>query len=336
MAFENYTIKDIAKALNLSTSTVSRALRDSYEISAETKKLVLEYAAKINYRANPIARSLKEKKSYSIGVIVSEIANNFFSQVIDGIESVAYNKNYQVVISQMHESSTRERLNVEHLYSRSTDGLLIALSAETTDLSYLELLIRKGFPIVFFDRVPNQLASHKVIADNRQGGFDAVQYLVRKGKRKIAHLTGTKKLSITRERLEGYKMGLEANGLPYLPALVKHCEYGGLHQEEIEQAITELLKEDYDAIFISGDKLSTGYLQALKKRPLADRAKAEVTGFTNSKVVNLFSPTMTAVRQPAFEMGKKAAELLIQQIESKYPIEEFETIIFPTTLMAED
>lgn len=336
MAFENYTIKDIAKALNLSTSTVSRALRDSYEISAETKKLVLEYAAKINYRANPIARSLKEKKSYSIGVIVSEIANNFFSQVIDGIESVAYNKNYQVVISQMHESSTRERLNVEHLYSRSTDGLLIALSAETTDLSYLELLIRKGFPIVFFDRVPNQLASHKVIADNRQGGFDAVQYLVRKGKRKIAHLTGTKKLSITRERLEGYKMGLEANGLPYLPALVKHCEYGGLHQEEIEQAVTELLKEDYDAIFISGDKLSTGYLQALKKRPLADRAKAEVTGFTNSKVVNLFSPTMTAVRQPAFEMGKKAAELLIQQIESKYPIEEFETIIFPTTLMAED
>lgn len=336
MAFENYTIKDIAKALSLSTSTVSRALRDSYEISAETKKLVLEYAEKINYRANPIARSLKERKSYSIGIIVSEIANNFFSQVIDGIESVAYNKNYQIVISQMHESATRERLNIEHLYSRSTDGLLIALSAETTDLSYLELLIGKGFPVVFFDRVPSQLASHKVIADNRQGGFDAVQYLVGKGKRKIAHLTGTKKLSITRERLEGYKKGLLANGLPYRPELVKHCEYGGLHQEEIEQAVTELLQEDYDAIFISGDKLSTGYLQAMKRRPWADIRQAEVTGFTNSKVVNLFSPTMTAVRQPAFEMGKKAAELLIQQIESKYPIEEFETIMFPTTLMAED
>src|SRR5690606_24079078 len=107
MAFDNYTIKDIAKALNLSTSTVSRALRDSYEISTETKKLVLDYAEKINYRANPIARSLKERKSYSIGVIVTEIANNFFSQVIDGIESVAYSNNYQVVISQMRESSAR-------------------------------------------------------------------------------------------------------------------------------------------------------------------------------------------------------------------------------------
>lgn len=336
MAFENYTIKDIAKALNLSTSTVSRALRDSYEISTETKKLVLEYAEKINYRANPIARSLKEKKSYSIGVIVTEIANNFFSQVIEGIESVAYSKNYQVVISQMHESFARERSNVEYLYSRSTDGLLIALSSETTDLSYLEQLMNKGFPIVFFDRVPNDLQCHKVIADNRQGGFDAIQYLVRKGKRKIAHLTGTKKLSITRERLEGYKMGLEANGLPYLSELVKHCEYGGLHQDEIEQAVTELLQEEYDAIFISGDKLSMGYLQAIKARPEAGLRKIEVTGFTNSKVVNLFSPPITAVRQPAFEMGEKAAELLIQQIESKHPIAEFETIVFPTTLIEQD
>ncbi|HLS95576.1 LacI family transcriptional regulator [Sphingobacterium allocomposti] len=333
MAFENYTIKDIAKALNLSTSTVSRALRDSYEISAETKKLVLAYAEKINYRANPIARSLKERKSYSIGIIVSEIANNFFSQVIDGIESVAYAKNYQVVISQTHESSERERLNVEHLYSRSTDGLLMALSAETIDSSYLEELMKKGFPIVFFDRVPGQIKSHKVIADNRQGGFEAVQYLAKKGRRKIAHLTGAKKLSITAERLEGYKMALLANGLDFSPALVKYCEYGGLHQAEIEKAVAELAEEDYDAIFISGDKLTTGYLQAMKDRPEADVNSILIAGFTNSKVVNIFSPTITAIRQPAFEMGKKAAELLIQQIESKYAVDEFETIVLPTTLI---
>lgn len=333
MAFENYTIKDIAKALNLSTSTVSRALRDSYEISAETKKLVLEYAEKINYRANPIARSLKERKSYSIGVIVPEIANNFFSQVIDGIESVAYSQNYQVVISQMRESAARERSNVEYLYSRSTDGLLIALSSETTDVSYLDALMKKGFPIVFFDRVPNNLKCHKVIADNCQGGFDAVQYLVEKGKRKIAHLTGTTKLSITMERLEGYKKGLKVNALPYVPALVKHCEYGGLHQEEIEEAVAELLLEEHDAIFISGDKLSMGYLQAMKKRSQVNLSEIEIAGFSNSKVVSLYSPPITAVRQPAFEMGKKAAQLLIQQIESKQPTEEFETIVFPTTLI---
>jgi LacI family transcriptional regulator len=335
MAFENYTIKDIAKALNLSASTVSRALRDSYEISEETKKIVLEYAEKVNYRANPIARSLKERKSNSIGVVISEIANNFFSQVIDGIESVAYDKNYQVVISQTKESSEREKLNIEYLFSRSTDGLLLALSSETNDFSYLEKLIGRGFPIVFFDRVPNSIDSFKVIADNRQGAFEAVQYLIAKGKKRIAHLTGSRRLSITNERVEGYKKALIFNGLPFNLDLVKYCEYGGLHQEEIESAIAELVQENYDAIFISGDKLSTGYLQAIKNHPYFEDKEIEIAGFTNSKVVNLFSPTITAVRQPAFEMGKKAAELLIQQIESKYPVEDFETIVLPTSLIRE-
>ncbi len=333
MAFENYTIKDIAKTLNLSPSTVSRALRDSYEISTETKRIVLEYAEKINYRANPIARSLKERKSNSIGIIISEIANTFFSQVIDGIESVAQEKNYQVVISQTNESSERERLNIEYLYSRSTDGLLMTLSSEITDLSYLESLISRGFPIVFFDRVPSQIDAFKVIADNKQGAFDAVQYLIDMGKKRIAHLTGSQRLSITKERLEGYKNALLVNNLLFNPNLIKYCEYGGLHLEEIQTAIADLVKENYDAIFISGDKLSTGYLQTIKNHSYLANNAIEIAGFTNSKVVDLFSPTITAVRQPAFEMGKQSAELLIRQIESKYPIEEFETIMLPTSLV---
>lgn len=333
MAFENYTIKDIAKALNLSTSTVSRALRDSYEISKETKKLVLDYAAKINYRANPIARSLKERKSYSIGVIVPEIANNFFSQVIDGIESVAYDYHYQVVISQMHESAALERSNIEYLYSRSTDGLLIAQSTESTDLSYLQALIQKGFPVVFFDRVPQELDAHKVVSDNVQGGIDAVQYLVGKGKRRIAHLTGTRELAITQERLEGYKQGLAANGIPYEPELVQHCAYGGLHQDEIEAAVTALLQQEHDAIFISGDKLSMGYMQAMRAREEADLSRIALAGFTNANVVNLLSPPITAVRQHAFEMGQKAAQLLIQQIENREIPKKYQTVVFPTTLI---
>jgi DNA-binding LacI/PurR family transcriptional regulator len=140
MKYEAITIKDIAKALGLSTSTVSRALRGSYEISAETRKLVLEYAEKLNYRPNPIAQSLKEKRSRSIGIVVCEIANNFFSQVINGIESVAYKKGYYVIISQSHESFEREVANTQYLASRSVDGLLISLSTETTDLSHLSKL----------------------------------------------------------------------------------------------------------------------------------------------------------------------------------------------------
>ena len=150
MKFEAVTIKDIAKALGISTSTVSRALRDSYEISPETKQLVLDCAEKLNYRPNPIALSLKERRTRAIGVVVSEIANNFFSQAINGIESIAYNRSYHVIITQSHESAEREKVNIEHMAARGVDGLLVSLSAESVDLSYLKELHEKGMPIVFF------------------------------------------------------------------------------------------------------------------------------------------------------------------------------------------
>src|SRR5688572_3420263 len=191
MKFETATIKDIAKALNLSTSTVSRALRGSYEISPETKKLVLEYAEKINYRPNPIALSLKERRSRSVGVIVSEIANNFFSQAINGIESIAYNRGYHVIITQSHESQEREKVNVQHLASRGVDGLLVSLSSESEEISYLKELHEKGLPIVFFDRVTDEIETHKVVANNQLGAFHATEHLIYQGFKRIAHLTSS-------------------------------------------------------------------------------------------------------------------------------------------------
>lgn len=331
-----YTIKDIAKALNLSASTVSRALRDSYEISADTKKLVLDYADKVNYQANPIARSLKERRSYSIGIIVSEIANNFFSQVINGVESVAYDKNYQVIISQTHESADREKLNVEYLSSRSIDGLLITLSSEAHDLSYLKKLYEQGFPIVFFDRVPNNFDTYKVTVNNKEGAYQATTYLIKKGCTKIAHLANAANLSITSERLDGYRSALEENGIPFNSGLVKYCDYGGLHQEDVQRAVSELAKHPVDAVFMSGDKLTTGFLQAVKEGNYKQMDDIYLAGFTNSNVVSIFSSPLLAVRQPAFEMGKIAAEHLIKMIEAKYPITEFETIMLPTELISHE
>ena len=181
MKFENVTIKDIARALNLSTSTVSRALRGSHEISQETQKLVLEYAEKINYSPNPIAQSLKKGRSRSIGVVVSEIANNYFSQAINGIESIAYDRGYHVIITQTHESNAREIVNIGHLVSRSVDGLLISLSSETVDLTYLKEFHTKGLPMVLFDRVTNEIETHKVVANNYQGAFNATEHLIAEG-----------------------------------------------------------------------------------------------------------------------------------------------------------
>jgi LacI family transcriptional regulator len=333
MKFDTVTIKDIARALNFSTSTVSRALRGSYEISAETKKLVLEYAEKINYRPNPIALSLKERRSRAIGVVVTEIANNFFSQAINGIESIAYNRGYHVIITQSHESQEREKVNVEHHASRSVDGLLISLSSGTVDITYLKDLYEKGLPIVFFDRITDEIDTHKVTANNYLGAFQATEHLIYQGFKKIAHITSSPSLSITKERLEGYINALEKHNIPFNEKLVKYCNHGGMVLEEIEDVIAELFKGKTkpDAIFTAGDRITTlcyGVLKDLKpKRELG------YAGFTNTKVANLFDPPMTVVRQPAFEIGQTAIELLIQMIESKRPVVDFTTKILDTELI---
>jgi DNA-binding LacI/PurR family transcriptional regulator len=332
--YEAITIKDIAKALGLSTSTVSRALRGSYEISPETKKLVLEYAEKFNYRPNPIALSLKERKSRSIGVIVSEIANHFFSQAIDGIESIAYNRGYHVIISQSHESYERELVNVKHLSSRSVDGLLISLSTETTDIGHFKELHEKGLPLVFFDRITQEIDTHKVIANNYKGAYDATDLLIKSGYKRIAHITSSGHLSITKERLAGYKAALADHKIPLNESYIKYCNHGGKIVKEIEDSINELmaLKQKPDAIFAASDRLTTSSLSTLKTLGLKIPNDVAFVGFTNYGLVELLNPPLSAVHQPAFEMGQVATELLIQLIESKRPVTKFETRVLQTEL----
>jgi len=332
--YEAITIKDIAKALGLSTSTVSRALRGSYEISPETKKLVIEYAEQYNYRPNPIALSLKERRSRSIGVVVCEIANNFFSQAINGIESIAYNRGYHVIISQSHESYDREVVNVEHLASRSVDGLLVSLSAETDHIEHFKNLHEKGFPIVFFDRITEEIETFKVVVDNYKGAYDATQHLIDSGYTKIAHVTSSQHLSISKERLEGYKAALADNGITLNESYIRYCNHGGMIYDELEDAVKSLvqLKDRPDAIFSAGDRLTISCLTALKAIGLKIPDDIALVGFSNSPLVELLSPALTAVKQPAFEMGQVATELLIKLIESKRPVTEFEKVVLQTEI----
>ena len=332
------TIKDIAKALGLSTSTVSRALRGGYEISEETKKLVSDFAKQINYKPNPIALSLKERRSYSIGVVVCEVANSFFSQAINGIESIAYNKGYHIIISQSHDSYEREVINIQHLANRSIDGLLISLSAETTNYNHIKELHANGLPIVFFDRVLEDIQTHKVISDNFQGAFAATELLIKGGHHKIAHLANAPHLSITKERLNGYQAALQKYGLGLNEDYVQYCYHGGRLQDEVEQAVQQFLNlsDKPDAIFVSSDRLSIGCLTALTKlNPLATQ-QISIAGFNNSEVVNLLKHSLSYVRQPAFEMGRIATELLIQLIEAKRPVTQFETRVLANELFVSD
>ena len=338
MKYEAVTIKDIAKALGVSTSTVSRALRDSYEISAATKKMVLDVAEKLNYKPNPIALSLKERKTRSIGIIVCEIANSFFSQIINGIESVAYDKGYNVIISQTNESYEREVIDIQSMASRAIDGLLISVSTETTDFTHINELHKKGLPIVFFDRIASDIKTHSVIVDNYKGAYEATEHLIQAGFRNIAAIGNSEFLSITAERMAGYKDALIANGIKLDKKLIKYCFYGGMIFSEIEDAINQLFvqKKKPDAIITLSDKLTTGCLKTLNRRGLSVPKDIAIVGFSNSDLTELTNPPLTVVRQPAYEMGRAATELILQIIESKRPITEFEKRIMSTEFIARE
>lgn len=336
MKYKATTIKDIAKALNLSTSTVSRALRDSHEISAATKQVVLEYAARLNFQPNPIALSLKERKSHSIGVIVAEIANSFFSQIINGIESVANEQGYTVIISQSHENFEKEVRTLQYLASRSIDGLLISVSSATNDLQQLKSLHQSGLPIVFFDRTVEDINTHKVVVDNYQGAYNATQHLLEQGYRRIACVANSEHLNITRERVGGYMAALQQYKLKPDPKMIKYCFHGGMLLNEVETAVNELikLKPKPEAIFATSDKLTTGCMRILKRHKIAVPKTIALTGFSNSELIELLHAPLTVVQQPAFEMGQVATELLLQLIESKRPVKDFKTIKLQTRLVS--
>lgn len=334
MNFNAITIRDIARELKLSVSTVSKALRDSHEISEKTKKVVLAYAQANNYRPNPIAQSLKQGRSKSIGIVVSTIENQFFSQVINGIESVAYQFGYNVIITQTHESFDLEVKNVGHLTHRSVDGLLISLSTETKDVEHLKELQKQGLPIVFFDRVSNEIETHKVIADNFKGGYDATRHLLDSGYRKIAHITSPPNISITKERLAGYRQALAEEQIEIGEEYIKHCPHGGRDVEEIENALNELLSlsNKPDAIFTTSDRITTTTLFLLNKMKVKIPQDIALVGYTNTTLADVLNPPLSTVYQPGFEIGRNATEMLLSLISSKHPVTEFETRVLPTQL----
>lgn len=335
MKFEAATIKDIAKALGISTSTVSRALRGSYEISNATKEQVLQYARSINYKPNPIALSLKTKASKSIGIIVAEIANTFFSQVINGVETVASENGYNVIIAQSLESYESEVANINFLSSRAIDGCLVSVSAETHDFFHFNELQEKGFPIVFFDRIVEELQGHTVTIDNVQATYEGTIHLLQNGYRKIAFLGVAPNLFITAKRLEGYRKALAEYSINYDESLVKYCLHDGLCYDEIEMALDELfyLSEPPDAVFASADKLTTSCMRYCGKLGIKIPGDIGLAGFSNLDITDLLYPSLTVIRQPALEMGKSAAQLLINTIEAKKPVIGFERHVLPVDLL---
>jgi DNA-binding LacI/PurR family transcriptional regulator len=334
MRFEAATIKDIARSLGYSPSTVSRALRDCNDISETTKQLVLDYANKINYTPNPIALSLKARRSRSIGVIVHEIANSFFSQVINGIESVARESGYNVIITQSLGSYENEMSITKMLASRSIDGCLVSVAPETADLGHFTNLQERGLPIVFFDRIAEDLSGHQVLIDNRLGGFKGVHHLLKNNCRRIAFIGDSPHQYITEQRLEGYKRALSEHHFEIDGSLIKYCPHDGADHDEVEAVMHELFYADNkpDAIFTSTDRLTIASMRCCRNMKINIPGTVALAGFSNMDNADLFCPSLTVIRQPAIQMGRVAARLLIKTVESKRPVYEFERQLLPVEL----
>ncbi len=309
------TIKDIARELNVSTSTVSRALRDSYEIGAETKQRILELAKRLDYTPDPVALSLLSSHSNDIGVIVPDISNPFFALVIAGIEDVAFAQGYHVVIYQSHDNYEREVMNVRHIANRRKDGMLVSLATGTQDYEHFKALHEQGFPIVFFDRICDEIDTHKVSVDDFEGAYQATEHLIKQGCKTIAHISGPPNLLISRRRLHGYRSALLDYKIPIREDIIMSSEY---NSQEALVITCKLLNGSVkvDGIFASSDNIAIGSHAAITEAGLSMPHDIALIGFSDLPITRMLNPPLSTVAQPAFEMGRSAAELLINLIKN--------------------
>lgn len=324
------TIVDIAKKLRISPSTVSRALNDHPDCSQRTKEIVRKTAVALSYSPNLSAKNLKSNRTTTIGVIVPEIEHEFFSSVISGIEEVAYECNHSIIVCQSNESYEREIENAILMIRHRVAGVIVSISLTTRNGHHFQLLSKRRIPLVFFDRVCDDVTASKVIIDDYQSAYDAVSYLIKRGRKKIAHFGGSKNVQIYSRRRDGYVDAIEKNQLPVLEKLMTN---GQLYEEHGYNSFDVLLREGNipDAVFAVNDNVAIGAFQRIQEAGLKIPDDVAIIGFSNDKITRLVNPPLTTVDQPSKEMGEKAAEILIQIIEGK-PIEPT-TLVMPTRLI---
>ncbi len=302
------TIHDIARELKVSSSTVSRALQGHYAISNSTREAVQKIAKKLNYRPNKIASSLRLGKSKIIGVIIPSAEINFFGSVVHGIEKVASENDYNVLIYQSNELEEIEQKGVSTFLRSRVDGVLASIAKETTELDHFKEIKRRGVPLVLFDRVNDDLLVPSVVVDDFKGAFNATQHLIDQGCKRIVHISGPQHVSIFNKRLEGYKKALVENGLPLLEELIVN---GQLTIESGYKCMTQLIGEgkEPDGVFAVEDFTALGAMQALKEAGKKMPDDVAIIGFANEAFGEYITPSLSTVDQQTIKMGEKAAKL---------------------------
>jgi DNA-binding LacI/PurR family transcriptional regulator len=334
MRSNQVTIKDIARELGISASTVSRALKDHPDISVETKKAVNELAKNLNYQPNAIALSLKHSKSFSIGVIIPETVHYFFSTVISGIEDIAYEAGYNVIICQSNELYSREKSNANMLYSNRVDGLLVSLAKETTDFGHLRFFQDNNIPIVCFDRASEEMPCDQVIIDDYNAAFNIVSYLIERGHKKLVHLAAPQHLSIGYFRQKGFRDALEKHGLAFDESQVIMADQFEMAIDAVENLIQSGIIPD--GIFAVNDLTALGAMKALKRHKLSIPNDVGVVGFGDGQNAQLTDPSLTTIDQNGYAMGKRAAEILLERIKKGTANLEPQKYLIETSLIVRE
>lgn len=309
------TIHDIAKELNITASTVSRALNDHPRISEATKKAVLKVAKRLNYQPNHIAAALRNGRSNIIGIIVPTADRNFFGSVIRGIEEVAKKAQYNVMICQSHDDYESEVSTVEALLNARVDGVIVSFAKNTENFDHFLKIHNKGIPLVLFDRSFPGLDISRVVIDDYMGAYQATEHLIKQGCTRIAHFTSVKKISIYKERHRGYKEALEAYNVPYRSELVLESY---LQFEDGLEGLNQLLqlRERPDAIFSASDYSAVAAMNLCKEKGISVPEEIAIVGFANEPFTSICDPPMSTVDQQSMQIGNAAAEIFLEQISA--------------------
>jgi len=326
------TIYDIAEALEVSPSTVSRGLKGHQSISSDTKKKVKAQAQKMGYRSNIFAKNLRRKKTNTIGVIVPKLNSHFMSSAIAGMEKIANENGYNLLISQSLETEQKEKTNVETMFENRVDGLAVSLAYDTNDLSHFDPIIENDIPLIFFDRVGYYKSAANVIIDNFQAGYQAVTHLLEQGCKRIAHITGNLSRNVYEDRLKGYKKALSDYDISFNPEYLIQNDLSDEAGVEAAKTILDM-KPLPDGIFVTSDSPAIACMNTLKKQKINIPADIAIVGFNNDPIASYIEPKLTTINYHGTEMGKVVARNLINHLKGDYNISVTNTIILGTELV---
>lgn len=329
---EKVNIKRLADELRLAPSTISRALQDSYQISAATKARVRALAEQLHYVPNAHASSLGSRRSHTLAVVIPEVFDSYFAQAISGIEAVAQASGYHVLIYLTHEQLAREQLIFKDFQGGRVDGVLLSVAAETgPHTAHIEALRRHGVPIVFFDRASGEVAAARVITNDEQSAYLATRHLLACQCRHVALLSISRHLTISQQRSRGYQRALQAHGLPAPPAYLVDCAFD---DEANGRLIRETLQAHpaIDGLLLTAEKLAVSAYQACQELGRRIPADVKIVGFSNSRSAAFLQPPLTTITQPAFETGRQAAILLCNALKNNHKPALAEQVVLPSVL----